>query len=511
MSPAMLTSIADHVHRATERIRADLTAMVAFNSVHGDSAARPDYEACARWVARAFSDAGIDCTTLTTSDDSLAVVGQRPAAPGYPTVLLYSHLDVVPAGPREDWDHDPLTLTDKPGPDGAVRWHGRGTADCKGNIAMHLAALRALHALPAAHAPGSPADPDSPTPGAASAAASVGIKIIVEGSEENGGEGLSDLLRTRPDLFAADAILVADTGNATCGHPSLITVLRGSAQVRVTCKTLESAAHSGKFGGAAPDAVAALIRTLDSLRDAEGRTLIDGVDCTGSWTGEPYPAAQFRADAGVLPGAEIMGEPGRDRVADMIWARPAVTITGFSSTPVEDAVNSVPPHAQAQLNLRVPPHQLGTDGTRLSTRATAEKLAAHLHAHVPWGAQLDVEILDVNRSFSADEDGPAMALLRACLGQAYGMPAHALGTGGSIPLTIELHEHFPHAEIALFGVADAGAAIHSPDESVDPREIEHMAIAEALFLASFTDPAHTGASAGAGATTGSGAFPAQRP
>ena len=57
--------------------------------------------------------------------------------------------------------------------------------------------------------------------------------------------------------------------------------------------------------------------------------------------------------------------------------------------------------------------------------------------------------------------------------------------GGSIPLTVELQEKHPNAEIALFGVEDPQATIHSANESVDPNEIEKIATAEAYFLQRF--------------------------
>lgn len=444
------------------RIWDDLAAMVAYHSVHGDPALRADYESNVDWIVGAFSRLAIELERIECVDDSVALVGAKPAVNGAPTVLLYAHHDVVPAGERGEWDQDPLTLTQRTREDGSARWHGRGTADCKGNIAMHLEALRRLGPLDRVD---------------------TGIRVLIEGSEENGGEGLHDLLAKRPELFAADAIIVADTGNAAPGLPCLVTLLRGSAQIRVRCQTLTSPAHSGKFGGVAPDATAALMRTLDSLRDEEGRTRIDGIDCTGHWHGAGYDPERFASDAGVVQGGELIGHPDAEEVADAVWARPAVTVTGFSSTPVEEAVNAVPAEAAAQVNLRVPPRLKDDGGHRLSTEDAARLLAAHLQEHVPWGARLEVDIQDTSTGYQAEAGG--LNLLRDCLTEAYGTPAREIGTGGSIPLTVDLHEAFPEAAIALLGVADTSAAIHSPDESVDPQEIVHMAEAEALFIARY--------------------------
>ena len=56
---------------------------------------------------------------------------------------------------------------------------------------------------------------------------------------------------------------------------------------------------------------------------------------------------------------------------------------------------------------------------------------------------------------------------------------------GAIPLCNVLHQTFPDAEILLTGVEEPRCLIHAPNESVDPAEIEHMALAEALFLANY--------------------------
>ncbi|WP_047260212.1 M20/M25/M40 family metallo-hydrolase [Corynebacterium uterequi] len=425
------------------RIFDDLAQLVSFDSVH----TAPDAPRAADWVAQRLQDAGLQVEDHLTVDGSRTIIGRKPAVGEAPTVLLYCHHDVVPAGDRAEWLSDPFVLTERDG-----RWYGRGAADCKGNVAMHLEVLRQLEATGGVDA---------------------GLVVVVEGSEEQGGGGLDALVEQRPELFAADVILIADSGNAAVGEPTLTTALRGGAQVDVTVRTLKTPVHSGIFGGAAPDAVAALARIIDSLRDEAGRTVIDGVDCARSWEGAGYAPDAFRADAGILDGVEILG--GDTPVADQVWARPAVSITGFSSTPVDEAVNAVPAVAKARLQLRVP-HPL-------DPQEVAEALAAHVNAHAPWGAQVETTILDVNPTFATDSAKPAAQLFGRCLAEAYSADAVTeVGSGGSIPLTALLQEKFPDAEIILFGVEEPLCGIHGPNESVDPTEIEAIAAAEVAFL-----------------------------
>ena len=454
-----MSNISEFVSNDRDTIFQQLKELVSFNSVHNEPGLEDQPAKAAEWVQAALVDANFTPEAITTADGSTAIVAKRPGKEGAKTVLLYSHYDVVPAGNPDAWDSDPFTLTEREG-----RWYGRGAADCKGNVAMHLAALRALDAH---------------------GGTDLNLTVLIEGSEERGGEGLSALIEERPELFAADAILIADAGNAKAGVPTLTTSLRGGSQINVKVSTLNSAVHSGQFGGAAPDAVKALMRALDSLTDEYGRTTIDGVDCEGTWPlaegqDTAYREEDFRADAQMLEGTEIMGakDPaGATAIADMIWARPAVTVTGFTSTPVSEAVNAVPATAEANINLRTP--------ATMDPRTTAEAVAEHLKKHVPWGAHIEVTILEANLGFETDPSKPAVALLGECLGEAYGSETITQGMGGSIPLTVELQEKHPNAEIALFGVEEPQCTIHSANESVDPTEIENIAIAEALFLQRF--------------------------
>jgi acetylornithine deacetylase/succinyl-diaminopimelate desuccinylase-like protein len=243
------------------------------------------------------------------------------------------------------------------------------------------------------------------------------------------------------------------------------------ADVIVSVAALASELHSGLFGGAAPDALAALVAMLATLRDAAGNTAVPGLDNTQTWPGAPYPAQTFRADAGVLDGVSLLGDAA---VADMVWARPAVTIVGIDCPPVLGSAPAITPRATARLNLRVPP------GT--SARGAAEALVSHLHAVAPWGVQVKTEIEAPGAAFQARTGGPAYQAIAAAMQEAYGRPMVTLGDGGSIPLCTVLADTYPDTELILMGVEEPQALIHSPNESVDPTEIANMALTEALFL-----------------------------
>ena len=164
-------------------------------------------------------------------------------------------------------------------------------------------------------------------------------------------------------------------------------------------------------------------------------------------------------------------------VQDMLWARPAANVLGIDCPPVVGSTASIPAQARARVSLRVPP---GMDAGK--ARAA---LIAHLRAATPWHAKADIEPGSKGQPFQASAGGPAYAAMSHALEQAYGRPTTTAGVGGSIPLCNVLKQTFPDAEIMLTGVEEPKCQMHAPNESVDPAEIQRLALAEALFLANY--------------------------
>src|ERR687897_568272 len=436
------------------RAKDDLAELVAFRSVADPKQYPPEEcEKAAQWVVDAFAEVGLeDVTASPTPDGGLAGHGHARGPAGAPTALLYSHYDVQPPLGEDAWRSPVWELTERDG-----RWYGRGSADCKGNIVMHLTALRALRQV------------DGGFP--------CGVKLICEGSEEQGTGGLEAFVPENAELLRADAILVVDTGNFAVGIPTLTTQLRGMTSVDVTLRALGSAMHSGMFGGPAPDPVVALIRMLASLHDEEGDTVVDGLDNKQSWNGVDYPEEQFRSDANVLDGVKLMGE---GTVAEMLWARPSATVLGIDVPPVIGSSSAVQASAAARVSLRIPPGMKGKEAQ--------DALVAHLERRVPWNMDYEIERVAVGDPFVGALEGPAFEAMKSAMETAYGRALTTEGQGGSIPLCNVLADTYPDAEIMLLGVEEPRCLIHAPNESVDPSEIEHIALAEAIFLRSYAQP-----------------------
>ncbi|NRQ36604.1 dipeptidase [Nonomuraea sp. NN258] len=381
-----------------------------------------------------------------------AVYGEAPAPPGAPTVLLYAHYDVQPAGDPAAWRTPPFEPTLIDG-----KLYGRGVADDKSGIISHVTALRTFRGqFP------------------------VGIKVIIEGQEEYAGERLEAFVERNPDLLRADAIVVADTGNPRVGDPAVTTSLRGMAAFTIEVRTLREPVHSGSFGGAAPDALAALMRMLTSLHDDNGDIRVPGLP-RGSFLGQGPAEEEFRKTAGVLDGVSLVGSGS---LADRLWSSYAITVTGLDVPTVSGAINAVQPAARARVTVRVPPAG--------DPKTTVDAVVDFLRQVAPWGVQVSFGDFTVGSGFQADSGGKARAALNRAMERAFGRPPRDVGAGGSIPLVNTLLKQFPAAEILLFGAEDEDAAIHAPNERLDLEELRRTATAEALFLHELSLPSALG-------------------
>jgi len=424
-----------------------LDALVRIPSIAFPGFDAEPVHAMGRAVVELFEAAGADGVRLLDVPGGYpCVYADLPGPEGAPTVLLYAHYDVQPAPASQGWSSEPFEPTRKD--DGRI--YGRGAADDKSGLVIHYGTLRLL-------------GPDRPCR----------VKILIEGEEETISH-LEEFVEANPELMAADAFVIADLGPQEAGRPALTTALRGDVACTVTVRTLANPVHSGEFGGAAPDAMTAMIRILDSLHDENGDTVISGVDA-GAWPGADMDEAAYRAGSAILPGVDYLGTGS---LSDRIWAKPSVTVLGMDLPNTAEASNVLLPSVTAKLSMRIVP---GSDGD-----AQLEALMAHLRSQRPWNCEVEVEKVKVGHAFRVDESHPAITSAMDALGTAFGVPAESIGAGGSIPLVASLKKVSPDAAIVLWGAEDtAQSRIHASDESVDPEEIRRMIDAQTLFIREF--------------------------
>lgn len=456
---ALVARLRDAAAEEFPSLRAALEDLVRIPSVSVGSFDQSTLDRSAAAVAELLRDAGVhDVEIVTLPADPAtgrpagrpAVLGHMPGPEGAPTVLLYAHHDVQPQGEDAEW-----TTT----PDGpfepverAGRLYGRGAADDKAGIVAHLGALRLLR------------DAD---------ALGVGVRLFIEGEEEIGSPTFRPFLEAHRDRLEADVIVVADSNNWTVGTPAITTSLRGVVGANVTVRVLDHAVHSGMYGGPVLDAVTLLSRLIATLHDENGAVAVAGLHGYDH-EGVSYDEKSFRADAGVLDGVRLAGDP-RSSISSRLWTQPALAVVGLDATSVDNASNTIIPAARAKLSLRVAPGQ--------DPREASAALRRHLEENAPFGAQVTVEIDEEGPTFRADPDAPAMKDAAWALSTAFGREAVQIGIGGSIPFISDLLDVFPRAQILVTGVEDPDSRAHAPNESVDLADLRNVVLGEALLLA----------------------------
>ncbi|KAA9157506.1 dipeptidase [Microbacterium lushaniae] len=435
---------------------ADLGALVRIPSVAWPAFDQTQVARSAEAVAALFRGLDffdrVEVTTAaipgTDEHGQPAVLATRAARNGRPTVLLYAHHDVQPAGDEALWDSPPFEPTVRDG-----RLYGRGAADDKAGVMAHVAALRAL-----IQALGRDVD--------------LGVAVFIEGEEEYGSRSFGQFLADNADALRADAIVVADSGNWDERTPALTVSLRGNARFTLRVRTLEHASHSGMFGGAVPDAMLATVKLLATLWDDEGAVAVAGMTARDAATPD-YSEETLRSEAGLPDGVSPIG---RGPILNRTWNQPSITVTGIDATSVAAASNTLAPEISVVISARVAPGQ--------SAQEAYAAMQAHLRAHAPFGAELTFSDVDLGDGFLVDTGGWAVEDVRKAFEEGYGVPSVDVGVGGSIPFIADLVHQFPGAQILVTGVEDPHSRAHSPNESLHLDTFRHAVAAEALLLES---------------------------
>ncbi len=439
----MYTDLASAVRDGFPQARAELEELVRIPSVSAPGFDPEQVRRSAEKIASLLEATGFsDVRLLEIEGAHPAVYGEIPAPEGAPTVLLYAHHDVQPPGPDEEWDSTPFEPIEREG-----RLVGRGTADDKCGVVMHLAAVRAFGG-------------DVP----------VGVKIFMEGEEEIGSANLEAYLEQNKDLLEADVIVIGDAGNWAVGVPALTTSLRGLVDCTIEVRTLESAVHSGMFGGPIPDAITALSRVIASLHDDRGNVAVEGLVSTHG-SGLDLPESELREQAGTVDGLRLLGE---GTLTDRLWHKPAIAVLAVDAPPISHAINQLVPVARAKVSMRLAPGQ--------DPEAARDALVAHIENAVPWGAEVTVTPGALGAAFDLDATDEASLIFKEAFRIAYGHETVEIGVGGSIPFVAAFEEAYPDASILLTGVMDPGSQIHGPNESQSLADLEHGILGEAIAL-----------------------------
>lgn len=420
----------DHLNELKEFLR--------IPSVSTKNEYKADIEKAAQWVADKLRGAGMDKVEVTRTKMHPLVYGESLHAPGKPTVLFYGHYDVQPAEPLELWTSPAFEPTVRDG-----NLFGRGTADDKGQVHIHLKALEALQKT-AGKLP-------------------INVKVMVEGEEEVGSESLWDFVVQNQDRLKADALIVSDTSMLARGVPSITYALRGLNYYEIEITGPVQDLHSGVFGGAVPNPITILAELIAKLHDKNFHVTVPGFydDVVTIPRAErkalnslPWKEKDFRKTVGA---PALCGEKGFT-IIEQIWIRPTLELNGIWGGYIEEGAKTViPSKAYAKLSTRLVPNQ--------DTAKIAKQVERHIRKLLPKSVKCDFKVLSTGKPWAAPYTHPIFQKAIHALEQGFGKKAVFIREGGSIPFVTQMHDTFKVPCVLLgFGLPDENA--HAPDEHI---------------------------------------------
>lgn len=432
-----MTPPSDFIDAELARFRDELFGFLQIPSISARSEHDSDTRSAAEWLAEELEEVGLEAEIHETDRHPVVLGEWRGGGGGAPTVLVYGHYDVQPPEPLEEWSSPPFEPEVRGG-----RIYGRGTADDKGQLFMHLKALEA-------HLRGG----EGRLP--------VNVVVLAEGEEEIGSPHLLPFVERHRNRLACDVVVISDSAMFAPGTPSLLFSLRGLAYVQLDVRGPRTDLHSGSYGGAVPNPASALGRIVGSLHDEEGRIAVPGFyDRVVDWDEEireriaalPFDEGEYRDALGL---SALGGEEAYTPL-ERLWIRPTCDVNGLlSGYTGEGAKTVLPARAMAKVSFRLVPDQ---EPARI-----LDLLEEHVRRVAPPGIEVELTRLHGGRPWRAELGGPAFEAASRALERAFGRPPVLTGEGGSIPIVVEFEEILG-APCLLVGFALPGANMHAPDE-----------------------------------------------
>ena len=431
-------SVKSYIESNQARFLEELFSLIRIPSISAKHEHKPDMLACAkRWVELLLSS-GADRAEVMPTEGNPVVYGEKFVSADVPTVLVYSHYDVMPAEPLELWKSDPFDPVIRDG-----RIWARGADDDKGQAMMQVKGFETA---------------------IAEGLLRCNVKFLFEGEEEIGSTSLEAFCEAHKELLKADIILVSDTSMVSKEVPSLTTGLRGLAYWEVEVTGPNRDLHSGHFGGAVANPINVLCKLMADITDADGRITIPGFYDDVEEVSEaerqmiaqvPFDEAKYKTAIGVNA---LFGEKGYSTL-ERNSCRPSFDICGiWGGYTGEGSKTVLPSKVYAKVSTRLVPHQ---DHAKISAL-----FEDYLRKVAPAYVKVKVTPSHGGQGYVCPIDLPAYQAAEEAMSIAFGKRPLAVRRGGSIPI-IATFEQVLGIKTILMGFGLEQNAIHSPNESCE--------------------------------------------
>ncbi len=434
----MTTSPIEFARDNQTRFLSELKNLLRIPSISTLPENRAHVRHCAQVLASELKRIGMEHISLVETDGHPLVIADWLHAPGKPTCLCYGHYDVQPPDPLEEWISPPFEPTERDG-----NLYARGAVDDKGQMYMHLKAFESLMRANKARLP-------------------LNVRVILEGEEEVGGEGIAKFVREHPEKLKADFALISDTEMFAPGLPTLCVGLRGMIYTEIEARGAATDLHSGMYGGAAPNPLIALCQIIARLKDPEGRITIPGiyedvvppsVEELAAWKSLPFSAEEFQRNE--VGATELTGEP-EFSVLERLWSRPTLEVHGMpGGFTGAGAKTVIPARATAKVSMRLVPNM---DAARVF-----EKFSAYISSICPAGIKVNVRLIHSADPMVIRTGNPYIQAATGAMREVFGRETVFVRSGGSIPIVGDF-EHNLHIPSVMMGFGLPDDNLHAPNE-----------------------------------------------
>jgi len=454
-------NIQEFIKENKERMLSEWASLIRIPSVSCEEAHKGDMLRCAeRWV-ELLKEAGCQKAEVMPSAGNPFVYAEYMPlnsklsplnSKQVPTVLVYSHYDVMPVEPLEAWRSNPWEPDIRDG-----RLYARGADDDKGQAMIQVKAFEYL--VKTGQMP-------------------CRVKFIFEGEEEIGSPSLEKFIEQHKELLKCDIILVSDTSMIGKDTPSITTGLRGLAYWQVEVQGPNRDLHSGHFGGAVKNPLNALCEMLAKVVDAHGRITIphfyDDVLPIPEKEREMIAKIPFSEDTykQAIDVDEVFGEDGYSTL-ERNSCRPSFDICGMWGGYMGEGSKTVlPSKAFAKVSCRLVANQ--------NHEKISKDFAEYMQQLAPKGVRVKVTPMHGGQGYVCPIDIPAYKAAEKGFEIAFGKQPLAARRGGSIPI-ISSFEQILGVKTILMGFGLEQNAIHSPNESMDLEVWEKGIVAVSEF------------------------------